>query len=184
MPKAINKVISGDFKTKKILYSGGRVYIEVGFFKTMWLDRSTVQFYKVLQQEKNFYKLQLLFSDGKTSIIEVKKKIFVTIEKYCDLNTQYEIEKIEVEEKIEKTEIAEAHTKLENIENNIKTDVQLLREELWSLKELVWEGLLTEEEFQQKRKKVIEDLLGIASDIQDYNSYESGKEIFKILKKN
>lgn len=162
---AKNKVIEGDYKGKIITSGFGIVTMATGFFKSMTLDKNTVSNYEIIDgdkrisassaigrgalghfllgpiglmaaasaKKKGVYIIALEFKDGKNSLIEVDDKIYKNLIKKLSLiknNTVNKAEKIE-----------------QNIPEQIK--------QLAQLKE---QGILTEEEFSNKKRQLLEKL--------------------------
>ena len=85
--KGRNFVIGGDY-LGKFLGVGGKLKIDVGLFKSIQLNESTVDSYEIKDEQpaNDIYVVLFKFKDGKKSLIEMDGERFIVFKRHFMYN--------------------------------------------------------------------------------------------------
>lgn len=165
---AKNKVVAGDYMGNMVMTTISGAIIAIGFTKREYINSSTVDYYEVVDSErsisgtsvigrgalgglllgpvgllaaatakkKGIHTIAIQFKDGKKSVIEVDEKIYKQVIRFCAGCSQQN----------------EVHTSNTNDSPNIQQDIP---DQIKKLAELKDQGILTEEEFNQKKTELL-----------------------------
>lgn len=159
---AKNKVVDGDYKGKNVILTAQGITIVTGFLKSIMIDENTIKSYEIFDSEKKtsatsaigrgavgslflgpigllaaasakkkgVYAVAVEFKDGKRSLLEVNEKIYkkMLLLRFNDTNSINE----------------------ETLNSNID-----IPEQIKKLAELRNDGILTEEEFNNKKAELL-----------------------------
>lgn len=160
---AKNKVIDGEYNGKNVIVTALGITIVTGLFKKVMIDENTVENYEVFDSEKKtsatsaigrgavgslflgpvgllaaasakkkgVYVIAVQFKDGKRSLLEVDEKIY---KKMLLLNFRNEDKDDEL---------------------NLSSSKEHIPEQIKKLSELKEQGILTEEEFNNKKAELL-----------------------------
>lgn len=159
---AKNKVIDGDYKGKSVIVTALGVTIVLGLLKKVMIDESTIEAYEVFDSEK---KTSVVSAIGKGAVgsfflgpvgllaaTSAKKKgVYVIAVQFKDGKRSL----IEVDEKVYKKILLINFRNGNNVNESVLDDKEDVLDQIKKLGELRDSGVLTEEEFSQKKAELL-----------------------------